>query len=144
MSDVSDLAADASIDRFARAALGRKARGLVLLDVRELTSVADAFLICSGQSNRQVSAIGEHIITELKKKKIKPLSTEGLKEGHWVLIDYGYVVIHIFYEPIREFYDLEGLWIDAPRVITPGMAAAAAPETQQKGGRTCQAQPPLP
>jgi ribosome-associated protein len=124
-SDLPDLAQDPDLDRITRAALGRKAKGLVLLDVRDLTSVADAFLICSGQSNRQVSAIGDHMIGELKKEKIRPLSVEGLKEGHWVLIDYGHVVVHIFYEPVREFYDLEGLWIDAPRVVTPGMAAAA-------------------
>jgi ribosome-associated protein len=97
----------------------------VLFDVRELTSLADAFLVCSGQSTRQVAAIGEHVISELKKDKIKPLSVEGLKEGHWVLIDYGHVVIHIFYDPVREFYDLDGLWTDAPRVVTPSMAAAA-------------------
>ena len=128
MNDVPDSTMDATLDRFARAALGRKAHGLILLDVRELTSVADAFLICSGQSNRQVSAIGEHIITELKKDKIQPLSKEGLKEGHWVLIDYGHVVVHIFYGPVREFYDLEGLWIDARRITTPSMAAASESE----------------
>ena len=128
MNDVPDSNLDAALDRFARAALGRKARGLILLDVRKLTSVADAFLICSGQSNRQVSAIGEHIVTELKKDKIQPLSKEGLKEGHWVLIDYGHVVIHIFYAPVREFYDLEGLWIDARRITTASMAAASKSE----------------
>ncbi len=120
-----DLAADPHLDLFPRAVLGRKARRLVLLDVRELTSVADAFLICSGQSNRQVQAIGEHLISELKKEKIRPLSVEGLKEGHWALIDYGYVVVHIFYEPVREFYDLDGLWIDAPRIITASMKRSA-------------------
>jgi len=131
MSDLPDLAADNTLDRFARAALGRKAGRLVLLDVRELTSVADAFLICSGRSNRQVTAIAEHIIAELKTQKIRPLSAEGLKEGHWVLIDYGYVVIHIFYEPVRDFYDLEGLWIDAPRVVTPSMAVSAKAEKEK-------------
>jgi ribosome-associated protein len=125
MSELPDLAADEGLDRFVRAALGRKAGRLVLLDVRELTSVADAFLICSGRSNRQVTAIAEHIIAEMKTQKVRPLSAEGLKEGHWVLIDYGHVVVHIFYEPVRDFYDLEGLWIDAPRVETPGMAVTA-------------------
>ncbi len=133
MSDLPDLAADASLDLFVRAAMGRKARRPVLLDVRELTSVADAFLICSGRSNRQVTSIGEHIVAELKKQKIRPLSAEGLKEGHWVLLDYGHVVIHIFYEPVREFYDLEGLWVDAPRVVTPGMSAAEAQAQSETG-----------
>ncbi len=103
-------------DPYIKAALGRKAFDLVLLHVRELTSVADAFLICSGRSHRQVSAIGEYIRTELKKHDIKPLSVEGVRDGQWVLLDYGDVIIHVFYEPVREFYDLEGLWIDAERI----------------------------
>lgn len=100
---------------YINAALGRKAFDLVLLHVRELTSVADAFLICSGRSHRQVTAIGEYIKTDLKKHGVKPLSVEGMRDGQWVLLDYGDVIIHVFYEPVREFYDLEGLWMDAGR-----------------------------
>ena len=109
---------DFSLDLYVRAALGRKALEVVVLDVRELTSVADVFIICSGRSNRQVTAIAEHIQIDLKKHRIRPLSVEGKHEGHWVLLDYGHVVIHVFYEPIRTFYDLEGLWIDAKRIQT--------------------------
>lgn len=115
---------DPSIDRYVRAALGRKAMGVVVLDVRELTSVADVFMICSGRSNRQVTAIADHIQADLKKQKIMPLSVEGKKEGHWVLLDYGHVVIHIFYEPLRRFYDLEGLWVDARRIQTASLKKA--------------------
>ena len=118
----------AELDVFVKAALGRKAEQLVILDVRNQTAIADAFIICSGRSNRQVSAIAEHIVTHLKKKKIKPLSVDGAKEGHWVLIDYGYVIIHVFYDPIRSFYDLEGLWVDAPRVVTPSLKQEQARE----------------
>ena len=88
----------------------------MVLDVRTLTSIADGFIICSGRSSRQVTAIGETIITTLKKSKIVPLSVEGLKDGHWVLLDYGHIIIHVFYEPVRAFYDLESLWIDAQRI----------------------------
>lgn len=109
------------LDVYVKAVLTKKAQRLVVLDVRNLTSVADAFIICSGQSNRQVLAIAENIQRELKKQKILPLSTEGAAEGHWVLLDYGHVIIHVFYEPVREFYDLEGLWIDARRVTTGSM-----------------------
>lgn len=109
---------DPSIDLYLKAALGRKAENLVVLDVRELTSYADVFIICSGRSNRQVTAIGEYIVSELKKKGIKPLGVEGIREGQWILIDYGHVIIHIFYEEIRNFYDLEGLWADAKRIDT--------------------------
>ena len=109
---------DPSLDLYVKAVLGRKALEVVILDVRELTSVADVFIICSGRSNRQVTAIAEHIQTDLKKHRIRPLSVEGKNEGHWVLLDYDHVVIHVFYEPIRTFYDLEGLWIDAKRIQT--------------------------
>jgi len=109
---------DPSLDLYVKAALGRKALEIVVLDVRKLTSVADVFIICSGRSNRQVTAIAEHIQTDLKKHRIRPLSVEGKNEGHWVLLDYGHVVIHVFYEPIRAFYDLEGLWTDAKRIQT--------------------------
>ncbi len=115
---------DPSLDLYVKAILGRKATNIVVLDVAELTSIADVFIICSGRSNRQVSAIAEFIQADLKKLKIKPLSVEGTKDGHWVLLDYGHVIIHVFYEPVREFYDLEGLWIDAARIITPSLKKA--------------------
>jgi len=117
------MAFNSSIDIFVKAALGKKATGMVILDVRDLTSVADVFIICSGRSNRQVSAIGEHIQIELKKQNIQPLSVEGAREGHWVLLDYAHVIIHVFYHPLRSFYDLEGLWADADRITTPSLMA---------------------
>jgi len=107
---------DLSLEPYITAACGKKIKGLAVLDVRKLTSIADAFLICSGNSNRQVASIGEHIKKELKKKGIKPLHIEGIKEGQWVLLDYGHVIIHIFYEPVRGFYDLDGLWEDARKI----------------------------
>jgi len=110
-----------SLDLYVKAALGKKAFGLVVLDVRQLTSIADAFIICSGRSNRQVAAIAENIQVSLKQKGIQPSSVEGKKEGHWVLLDYGHVIIHIFYEPVRDFYDLEGLWIDAEKIQTENL-----------------------
>ena len=112
---------ETGLDLFTKAVLGRKALDVVMLDVSRLTSLADTFIICSGRSNRQVSAIGEYIRTEMKKQGVTPLSIEGLKEGHWVLMDYGSVVIHVFYDPVRSFYDLEGLWADAPRISTPSL-----------------------
>ncbi len=107
---------DPSLDVYVKAALEKKIIGLVVLDVRGLTSIADYFIICSGLSNRQVRTVAESIQVDLKKKGIKPLSVEGQKEGHWVIMDYGHVIIHIFYEPVRTLYDLESLWIDAKRI----------------------------
>jgi ribosome-associated protein len=123
---------DPPLDLYIKAVLGKKALNVVALDVAELTSYADVFIFCSGRSNRQVIAIAEHIKTDLKKHNIKPLSVEGTKDGHWVLLDYGHVIIHLFYEPVREFYDLEGLWVDAKRIMTPAL------EKQAGGGATAQ------
>jgi ribosome-associated protein len=112
---------DPALDLYIKAVSERKAQNLVVLDVRGLTSIADIFIICSGRSNRQVNAIADAAIASLNKHKIKPLSVEGTREGHWVLLDYGHVIIHVFYEPIRKLFDLEGLWLDAKRITTPAM-----------------------
>ena len=106
----------ASLDPFLRATLEKKAQDVVVLDLRGLTSLADAFIICSGRSSRQVTAIADHIKRTLKKQSIKPLNVEGTGQGHWVLLDYGHVIIHVFYEETRRFYDLEGLWADAEKI----------------------------
>ncbi|MCK5507351.1 MAG: ribosome silencing factor [Desulfobacterales bacterium] len=105
-----------SLDVYIEAVLNNKLIDIVALDVRELTSIADYFIICSGQSNRQVRAVVESIQIDLKKNGIKPLGVEGQKEGHWVVMDYGHVVIHIFYEAVRTLYDLEGRWADAKKI----------------------------
>jgi ribosome-associated protein len=102
-----------------RFALDRKAYDLELLEVTKLTSVADYFLICTGRSDTQVRAIAEHIEQSLAAEGVRPLALEGRQRGQWVLMDYGDVVVHVFYQPIRGFYDLEGLWIKAPRVRLP-------------------------
>ena len=117
MSDANDP----QLNPFVTAVLGKKALDVVILNVGGLTSLADSFIICSGRSNRQVTAIADYIRTTLKKEGLTPLSIEGLKEGHWVLMDYGNVVIHVFYDSVRRFYDLEGLWADAPRISTPAL-----------------------
>ncbi|MEJ2641479.1 MAG: ribosome silencing factor [Desulfosarcinaceae bacterium] len=114
---------DPVLEPFIETILARKAQRLVVLDVSALTSFADYFLICSGRSNRQVTAIAEHLKKTLKQKALSPISTDGIKEGQWALLDYGNVIIHVFYESVRDFYDLEGLWSDAARVRTPAMEA---------------------
>ncbi|GAB6095475.1 ribosome silencing factor [Desulfatiferula olefinivorans] len=116
MSDTNDDVVKPFLEVLAE----RKAEDVVALDVRALTSYTDAFIIAGGRSNRQVSAIGEHIRSEMKKRGIQPFSVDGLEEGKWVLLDYGDVIIHIFYEETRRFYDLEGLWADARRIDVTG------------------------
>lgn len=98
------------------ASLKRKAKNLTILNLKELSSFADYFIICSGTSDRQVQAIAASIHENLKEYGIVPLGIEGESLGKWVLMDYEDVIIHVFYEPIREFYDIERLWPDAPRM----------------------------
>lgn len=100
------------------AALNKKALDLILLDVRKVSSFADYFIICSGKSSRHVQGIASFIEESLAKEGIYPLGIEGSTQGSWILMDYNELIIHIFYKPIREFYDLEGLWSDAKRIET--------------------------
>jgi ribosome-associated protein len=99
-----------------KAAIEKKAQDPVLLELKGVSSITDYFLLCSGRSDRQVQAIAQGIEEDLKKKGIRPLGQEGMVEGRWILLDYEDVVVHIFLDPVRKFYDLEGLWIDAQRV----------------------------
>lgn len=87
------------------------------MKVKELASFTDYFIICSGNSDRQVQAITASIEEEMKKSGVFPIGIEGERAGRWVLMDYGDVIVHIFHEPVREFYDIERLWADAPRMI---------------------------
>jgi ribosome-associated protein len=105
--------------RGVNAALEKKARDLVILNVKEISAFADYFIICSGTSDRQVRAIAAAIQENLKTADILPLGVEGEAAGQWVLMDYDDVIIHIFLDPVRTFYDLERLWSEAPRMDVP-------------------------
>jgi ribosome-associated protein len=98
------------------AALDKRALEPVLIDVSDIGSYTDFIGIVSGRSDRQVDAIAEGISQALKARGLRPLGQEGGGSGRWTLLDFGAFVIHIFYHPVREFYDLESLWIEAPRV----------------------------
>lgn len=109
-----------SIDRAQLCAayvLKKKAFNVRILDVRKISSLTDFLVIASGSSDRQVSAAAESVHMGLKKDHdTRPLGIEGVNEGRWVLIDYGDVMVHVFHEPVRLFYDLDGLWSDAKEV----------------------------
>jgi ribosome-associated protein len=100
----------------AEVAAAHKAERPLIWEVNEIVGYADYFVICSGRSTRHVQAIAEHIEAALSQRRVKPLGIEGLLEGHWVLLDLNDVVVHIFYHPVRAFYDLEGLWWEARQV----------------------------
>ena len=108
---------------FLKEVLLTKAKDVVALDISKLTSFTDTFIITSATSTRQVKAIGERLQSNLRDKKVKPLSVEGLEDGRWVLMDYGDVIIHIFYEPVRSEFNLEGLWADAQELPLPEVSA---------------------
>jgi len=96
--------------------LDKKAKDVLILGLKNLTIIADYFVICSGESTTHVRAVAEGVEERATRAGIKPLGTEGLPYSHWVLIDYGDVIIHIFEEETRAFYDLERLWIDAESI----------------------------
>lgn len=98
------------------AALDKKALVPVLLDVSDRATYTDFIAVVSGRSDRQVDAIAEHVAQTLKQRGWHLLGREGSGNGRWTLLDFGDVVVHVFYHPVREFYDIESLWIDAPRV----------------------------
>jgi ribosome-associated protein len=100
-------------------ALEKKAKNLVVLNVKKLSYLADYFLICSGGSDRQVQAISSSIEESMKKAGLRPAGIEGDRIGKWVLMDYYDIVIHVFLEPVREYYDIERLWSEAPRMDVP-------------------------
>ncbi len=109
----------------AEAADAKKAIDIQVLDLRELTTIADCFVICSGTSTTQVGAIADGIARSLIAEGIRPSHIEGESESKWVLMDYGDVVIHVFDEATRTYYSLERLWGDAPRIALPATANRA-------------------
>jgi ribosome-associated protein len=94
----------------------KKAMDVVVLDMADASSITDHFLICSGGSERQVQAIADAIDEQLKQAGITSLGVEGYREGRWILMDYGDVIVHVFSQETRDFYDLEHLWANAPRI----------------------------
>ena len=108
----------------ARAASAKGGEDTVIIEVGLVLAITDAFVITSGRNSRQVKTIAEEVEARLKVEgDIKPLRVEGLSDSRWILLDYGDLVIHVFLDETREFYDLERLWSDAPRVAWEDEAA---------------------
>ncbi len=100
----------------AEAASDKKAQDLVVLDLRELASFTEYFVICNGNNQRQVQAISNAIEEQLREAGKRPLHIEGYSNAEWILLDYGDFIVHVFADAARRFYDLERLWRDAKRV----------------------------
>ena len=102
-----------------RAAESKKAVGLRVLDLRDVTTFTDFFVICGGTNSRQIQAISDEITLQLKKQGELPVSVEGYENAEWVLIDYGDYIVHVFSEKARAYYDIERLWRGAKEVEPP-------------------------
>lgn len=99
----------------AAAASDKQASDIVIIDIGKILVIADYFMICSGQTNRQVQTIAENVEEKLREQKVRKVGlVEGGKQGDWVLLDFGAVVVHVFTQEQREYYNLERLWADAP------------------------------
>jgi ribosome-associated protein len=104
--------------RIVELAEDKKAADIILLDLSGLTTMADYFVICSGGSERQLAAIADGVIGGLRDEKTRPIGREGRAESHWVLIDYGAVIVHIFTPPERDYYGLEKHWSEAKTILS--------------------------
>ena len=103
--------------RIVELAEDKKAADIVLLELAPLTTLADYFVICSGGSERQLDAIADGIVSSLRDERTKPIGREGIPASHWVLLDYGSVIVHIFTPPERDYYGLEKHWSEAKTIL---------------------------
>jgi ribosome-associated protein len=110
----------------ARAASSKQGEAIVILDVRELITITDYFVIASGASDRQVDTIADEVLRELKKNETRPVRKEGDPAARWILLDFVDFVVHVFHEEEREYYRLENLWRDAPVVEWQDKAEASS------------------
>lgn len=101
------------------AAEEKKSWDVTVLDIRKVSVIADYFVICNGRSKIQVQAIAENILKKMETEGVTAQRREGLREGEWVLLDFGDVIVHVFQDAVRQFYNLERLWGDAPVVGVP-------------------------
>lgn len=116
-ADEGAAAALALARRAVELAADKKAADIVLLEIGELTTLADYFVICSGTSERQLGAIADGIAEGLRDEGVRPIGREGSASAHWLLLDYGAVIVHVMAEQERDFYQLERLWADAPLLL---------------------------
>jgi ribosome-associated protein len=121
------LSAEEKAALMSRIATDRKAMDVVVLAMSNASSITDYFLICSGGSERQVRAIADAIEEEMGRSSTASLGIEGYREGRWILMDYGDVIVHIFSQETREYYDLERLWANVPKIDLSGEIAGVAP-----------------
>ncbi len=105
-----------AVQKLYNAALDAKAEDIVVLDVRGISGFSDYFIIMSGRSSRHVQGVATALEKQIRNKRLRKSAVEGFEDGHWVLLDFDDIIVHIFYNEDRKFYDIEGLWHDAPQI----------------------------
>jgi len=105
--------------KIAEVALDKKAEEVVIINVSNKVDYTDYLVVCSGSSERQVKHLADEVEARFKRRRIVPFGIEGEKDGKWILMDYGSVIVHVFLRETRQSYDLDGLWLDADRVPVP-------------------------
>lgn len=118
------MPAKALAENCARLALDKKAENVVILDLRGKSSVADYFVIATGSSERQVASIAEHVALGMKEVGEKAVGEEGAREGRWAVVDFSDVVVHVFQDHLRDYYDIERLFVGVPRIRLGELATA--------------------
>lgn len=126
-TSLAPLESEGFVRELAQVLADNKAANIKALRMLELVEYCDWFLICEARSDRHARAIYEDVKSRMMDKKTKPLSSEGADKGHWIVMDYASVVVHIFYEPTREVYELEKLWADAPELTLEGIESPDGP-----------------
>jgi ribosome-associated protein len=122
--------------RAARAAAEKQGRDILVLQVRDLIAITDYFVIASGATDRQVKAIGDSVEDELRRSGAKPIRREGERDNRWLLLDFADLIVHVFHEEDRAYYELERLWKDAPSVRwEPAAAKAKATKAKAKSAQ---------
>lgn len=114
----------------AEAAADKKASDIAVLDVHSILVVTDFFVIATGNTDRQVKVIADEVEARLKAAGLRPIGREGEREATWVLLDFGEVIVHVFQPAERDFYRLEHLWADAPRLALPAEVAGDSPDRE--------------
>lgn len=118
---VKEQSAEEILQHVVAACADAKGKDITILDVSKIFDLANYFVIVTARSDRQAQGISNRVIDTLMEHKTDPYSVDGLEEGHWVLVDYGDVILHVFYEPVREHYNIEGLWAAATKVAPEPM-----------------------
>jgi ribosome-associated protein len=123
VSQASDVSTIVVLNQIVESCTEAKGSDIVVLDMNSVGALTDYFVVVTGRSDRQVQGIANRVLENLEERGVSPISIDGMEQGHWVILDYGDIVLHVFYGPERERYDLEGLWVKAGKFVVEETSA---------------------